>query len=255
MYKIFAVNLGSTSTKAAYYEDDNCIFSLNIIHSSEEIKKFSSIWDQYQYRYDAILEVMTQHGINPKDLDAVVTRGGHTIPIVGGTYRINEKMLEMSASEKYGNHPTDLGLKIAYSFSLYGSLPMTVDPPTTDEFEPLARYSGVPEILRKSSFHALNHRAVARQYAKDIGRKYEELKLIGVHMGGGITATVHKYGKMVDANNGLLGDGPFSTNRAGTIPSGALIDMCSQVNILRRKSDRNLTGKAECLRIWKKQIF
>lgn len=243
MYKIVAINLGSTSTKLAYYEDEECIFKSNIEHKTEDLKNFSSIWEQYQFRYDDIMSVMKQREIKPSDLAAVVTRGGHTVPLTGGTYRVNKTMLDMSFSEKYGNHACDLGLKIAAALSeKYGPLPLTVDPPTTDEFEPLARYSGLTEFKRRSSFHALNHRAVAKQYARDVHIPYSVLNLIGVHMGGGITVACHKLGRLTDATNGLVGDGPFSTNRTGTIPAGSLMDLCFSGQYTHSELRKKLNG-------------
>lgn len=226
MKKIVAINLGSTSTKIAYYEDETCIFKENINHPTEELKKFAKIWDQQEYRKNVIELFLKEKGIQISELDAMVTRGGHTIPIEGGTYRVNDVMLEMSASEKYGNHATDLGLKLVKDFSQYGPQPFTVDPPVTDEFEPLARYSGIPFMKRRSSFHILNHRAVGQQYAKDKGIPYEDMNLVVVHMGGGISIAAHKKGKLVDGNNALDGDGPFSTNRCGTVPVGELAKLC-----------------------------
>lgn len=226
MKKIVAINLGSTSTKIAYYEDERCVFKDNIKHEASVIRAFDSIWDQLDYRTKQIEQYLEQKGIKIEELDAVATRGGHTQPITGGTYRVTEKMLEQSRSEKYGNHPTDLGLQIVTEFAKRGVQAFTVDPPSTDEFEPLARYSGIPGMERRSSFHVLNHRAVGRQYAKDQGERYEDLNLIGVHMGGGISVAVHKKGKLVDANNALDGDGPFSANRCCTVPVGELVRLC-----------------------------
>ncbi len=215
-YQIVAINLGSTSTKVAYFENDECVYKDNLKHAADELLAFPTIWDQQEYRTRAIEAWLNEHGINPADLDAVTTRGGHTKPIVGGTYRINDVMLEMSRSEQYGNHPTDLGLQIAVKLAaIGGALPLTTDPPTTDEFEPLARYSGLPELPRRSSFHALNHRAVAKQYAKDIGKNYADLNLIVCHMGGGITIAAHKKGKMIDANNGLSETDTFLLQQNG----------------------------------------
>lgn len=242
LFKILAINLGSTSTKFAYYENDQCVYKTTIEHKAEYVRQHPTIWDQYQFRMDDILAVLRQQDIKPSDLAAVVTRGGHTQPLVGGVYRINECMLEQSASGKWGTHACDLGLKIATGLSAQGPVPLTVDPPTTDEFEPFARYAGLKEISRRSSFHALNHRAVAKQYAKDAGKNYAELNLIGVHMGGGITLCCHKQGKMVDATNGLVGDGPFSTNRTGTIPAGSLLDMCFSGEYTRETLRRKLNG-------------
>lgn len=242
MHKILAINLGSTSTKLAYYEDTECVYTTNIKHDIADLKGFATIWAQYNYRYEAIMQEVQKIGVKAEELSAVVTRGGHTIPIEGGVYRVNESMLQMSASEKYGNHASDLGLMVVSEMAKFGPLPLTVDPPTTDEFEPFARYTGLPELQRRSAFHALNHRAVAKQYAKDIGKSYKDLNLIGAHMGGGITVAAHKKGRLVDANNGILGDGPFSSNRVGTLPVGALIDMCYSGDYTRQELRRRLNG-------------
>lgn len=225
-YRILAINLGSSSTKIAYYIDEECQWKENINHKAEDLRDFDRIWDQYDYRKQSINEFLSLKNLKISDMDAIVSRGGHTHPIIGGVYRITEKMLEESATELYGNHATDLGIKLAYGFSKEGPVPLTVDPPTTDEFEPLSRYSGLPQLPRRSSFHILNHRAVGRQYAKDIQRPYEEMNLVVAHMGGGISVAAHKRGKLVDANNAIDGDGPFSTNRCCTVPVGGLVKMC-----------------------------
>lgn len=241
-YRIVAINLGSTSTKFAYYEDEVCLVKENLIHSAEEIKAFPTIWDQHDYRLKAVTDCLACHSIAVEGLSAVVTRGGHTVPIEGGVYRINEPMLAQSASMRYGNHACDLGLKIATALSHQGPMALTVDPPTTDEFGPLARLSGLPELPRRSSFHALNHKAVAKQYAADIGRKYGELNLVVAHMGGGISVAAHQKGRAVDANNGLTGDGPFSTNRTGTLPVGALVDLCFSGQVTHAQMKKKLNG-------------
>ncbi len=242
VYKIAAINLGSTSTKFAYYENETCVVKENIIHSAEELKAFATIWDQHAYRLQAVEDCLTRHGIDAAALDVVVTRGGHTVPIVGGVYRINERMLSQSASMRYGNHACDLGLKIVTSLSQKGPMALTVDPPTTDEFEPEARLSGLPELPRRSSFHALNHKAVAKQYARDIGSAYQNLNLIVAHMGGGISVAAHRKGRAIDANNGLTGDGPFSTNRTGTLPVGALVDLCFSGQHTHAEMKKKLNG-------------
>jgi butyrate kinase len=225
-YKILVINLGSTSTKVAYYEDRNCIYNENVAHDIEDLNRFPDIFDQYEYRYHELLKFLQQKEISVDELDCVVTRGGHSKPVAGGVYYVNELMVEQSKSRKYGTHPCDLGLQLALKLSEKGMLALTVDPPSTDEFEPLARYSGMPEISRISAFQALNQRAAAKKYAEDVGKDYSELNLIVVHLGGGISVVMHKNGKMVDGNNALFGDGPFSTNRTGGLPVGALIDMC-----------------------------
>ena len=225
-YEILVLNLGSSSTKVAYYVNENRVAGENIAHAAGELKKYGSIWEQADMRQKAIEEFMGKHCINRGSLDAVISRGGHTRPITGGTYLINDVMLKESASGIFGNHACDLGLVIATKLAEGGARPLTAFTPVTDEFGPLARYSGLPEIERRSSFHALNHKGAAHQYATDAGRPYEDLDLIVVHMGGGISVAAHQKGRMIDANNALAGDGPFSTNRSGGLPVGSLIEEC-----------------------------
>jgi butyrate kinase len=242
MKKIFVVNLGSTSTKVAYFEDQTCLYKENLKHPAEEIKRFSTVWDQFDYRKAAVDAFLDRHNIRAEELDAFVTRGGHTEPLSEGTYQITEKMLEQSRSMRYGNHVADLGLLLAAHYAERGPLPFTVDTACTDEFEPLARYSGLREIPRVSRFHVLNQKAVARKYAADAGRNYEDLNLIVCHMGGGTSVAVHKHGKMVDADNGLDGDGPFSTNRSCGLPVGALIDLCYSGQYSHAEMKRKVNG-------------
>ncbi len=227
MYKILVINLGSTSTKVAYYEDEVCKVKANIDHPASEIIEFSNFWEQDEYRTNIIESFMKENGIDKDSLDVIVSRGGHTKPLEGGVYRVDEEMLQQQASGKWGKHPCDLGSKIAFRMSqTCKALPLIVDAPITDEFEPVARLSGHPLIERRSSFHALSHKATAKRYARENGLKYEELDLIVVHLGGGISVAPHKKGRMIDGDNGLEGDGPFSTNRTGALPVGDLVRLC-----------------------------
>lgn len=227
MYKILVMNLGSTSTKVAYYEDEVCKVKANIDHPASEIKEFSSFWEQDEYRTSIIENFMKENGIDKGSLDVIVSRGGHTKPLEGGVYKVDEEMLEQQASGKWGKHPCDLGSKIAYRMSqTCKAIPLIVDPPITDEFEPVARLSGHPLIERRSSFHALSHKATAKRYARENDLKYEDLNLIVVHLGGGISVAPHKKGRMIDGDNGLEGDGAFSTNRTGALPVGDLVRLC-----------------------------
>lgn len=227
MYKILVLNLGSTSTKVAYYEDEVCKARANIEHPAYEIKKFLDFWDQDEYRSKLIEDFIKENNIDSSNIDAVVSRGGHTQPLEGGVYRINDKMLKQQASGDWGKHPCDLGSKIAYRMSeKSGAIPLVVDPPITDEFEPVARLSGHPLIERRSSFHTLSHKATAKRYARENGLKYHELNLIVVHLGGGISVAPHRKGRMIDGDNGLEGDGCFSTNRTGALPVGDLVRLC-----------------------------
>lgn len=227
MYKILAINLGSTSTKIAYYEDDTCVIKETIEHPSEKMRHFSDIFDQIEYRNKVIETFIKENKIDKEELDAIVSRGGHTKPVESGVYRVNEEMLRQQASGLYGQHPCDLGSKIAYEMCReIKAIPLIVDPPVTDEFQPEARLSGHPLMPRSSRFHALSHKATAKRYAREKGVKYEDLNLIVVHLGGGITVAPHKNGKMIDGDDGLAGDGAFSTNRTGALPVGKLVDIC-----------------------------
>jgi butyrate kinase len=227
MYKILVLNFGGTSTKVAYYEDENCVCKANIDHPAAEIKQFSSFWEQNDYRKNVIEKFMAENKICKDDLDVIVSRGGHTVPMKGGVYRVNEEMLAQQASGLYGKHPCDLGSKIAYAMCQASkAIPLVVDPPVTDEFEPLARLSGHPLIGRRSSFHALSHKATAKKYARENGLKYEDLNLIVAHLGGGISVAPHKKGLMIDGDNGLDGDGAFSATRTGALPVGDLAKLC-----------------------------
>ena len=158
--KVFTINPGSTSTKIAYFEDDRCVHSASLPHPAAEIQAFASNWDQYDYRKAAILDFLAQHDIRLEELDAFVSRGGHTQPIHSGVYRITEKMLEQSRSMKYGNHVSDLGVRLAYDLAPNKQTAFIVDSPCTDEYQPLARYSGLAELPRVSRFHVLNHQVV-----------------------------------------------------------------------------------------------
>lgn len=227
MYKILVLNLGSTSTKIAYYEDEACIIKTNIEHPAEEIKQFNHFMEQNKYREDYIKKFMSENNVDISELDVIVSRGGHTKPLEGGVYRVCEEMLEQQASGLYGQHPCDLGSKIAYEMcENIKAVPLVVDPPITDEFEPLARLSGHPMIERRSSFHALSHKATAKRYARENGLKYDELNLIVVHLGGGVSVAPHEKGRMIDGDNGLEGDGAYSTNRTGALPVGDLVKLC-----------------------------
>ncbi|MBP1919448.1 butyrate kinase [Youngiibacter multivorans] len=227
MYKILAINLGSTSTKIAYYEDDDCKVRTNVEHPVEETSKFSHFMEQNEYREKIIAKFMEENRIDKTSLSAIVSRGGHTESLEGGVYRVNEEMLKQQASGMYGQHPCDLGSKIAFEMcKTTKAIPLIVDPPITDEFDLVARISGHPLIERRSSFHALSHKATAKRYARENGLKYDELSLVVVHLGGGISVSPHKNGRMIDGENALEGDGSFSTNRTGALPVGDLIRLC-----------------------------
>lgn len=243
-FNILALNLGSTSTKVAYYEDEHCLYRESLGHPVEELNKFNTIFDQYGYRLDAIREFLRKHGLDEKKLHAVVSRGGHTRPIESGVYRVNQVMLGEIQTGQFGRHACDLGSRIAYEMSkTTGAVPLVVDPPVTDEFAPLARLSGLPQIPRISRFHALNQKAIARRCARELGRDYNDLRLIVIHMGGGISICAHQYGKMIDANNALDGDGPFAPERSGGLPARGLVDICFSGKYTKEQVYKLLNGK------------
>jgi butyrate kinase len=243
-YRILTINPGSTSTKIGIFDHDISIFEKTIRHDAEKINTFPNIIDQYQFRKTAILETLDNEGINISKLSAVCGRGGLLRPIKGGTYAVNDLMLKDLQSGHSGQHASNLGGIIAHEIAAGLNIPaFIVDPVVVDELAPIARISGFSLIERKSIFHALNQKAVARRVAKELGKEYSELNLIVAHMGGGITVGVHQQGRVVDVNNGLHGDGPFSPERAGTVPAGDLIALCYSGEHYREEIMKRLVGQ------------
>jgi butyrate kinase len=242
---ILAINPGSTSTKFALFEEDNLIFEKTLRHTSEELAGFKKITDQFHFRKDLIMNELSGQNIDLSGLAAVVGRGGLIKPIESGIYGVNEKMIDDLRRGIMGEHASNLGGLIADDIASYlpGVKAYIVDPVVVDELEPVARISGHPAIERISIFHALNQKAVARTYAESVNRKYEDLNLILVHMGGGISVGAHRKGKVIDVNNALNGDGPFSPERSGGLPSGQLVDLCFSGNYSHQELKSMITGK------------
>ena len=227
IFKILTINPGSTSTKIAVFDNEELVFEKTLRHSSEEIGKYEKIADQFEFRKKVIEDVLNEGGIHISDLDAVVGRGGLLKPIQGGTYVIDESMVEDLKVGVLGEHASNLGGLIAKEIGDEVNIPSyIVDPVVVDELDEVARISGIPEIDRKSIFHALNQKATARRAAKEMGRKYEDCNFIVAHMGGGISVGAHKKGSVVDVANALDGEGPFSPERSGGLPVGDLVKMC-----------------------------
>jgi butyrate kinase len=226
--RVLAINPGSTSTKIAVYQNTEPIFLKNIKHTTEELAPFAKITDQFHFRKEIILHQLKEADINITELQAVVGRGGLLKPIPSGIYEVNDAMIADLTNSPFGEHASNLGGLIASDIvkSLPNAMAFIVDPIVVDEFEPIARISGHPIMERVSIFHALNQKAVAREYAKSIRRKYEELNLIVVHLGGGITIGAHRKGMVIDVNQGLDGEGPFSPERTGTLPVMDLVKLC-----------------------------
>ncbi|MCK4421065.1 butyrate kinase [candidate division WOR-3 bacterium] len=245
MYEILVVNPGSTSTKVGWFENEERIFVENISHSKKEIQVFKKIIDQLSFRRNAILDLMKEKNRNIQTLDAVVGRGGLLRPIESGTYLVNEKMLEDLRRGHQGEHASNLGGILANEIAKEVSIPAyIVDPVVVDEMEPVARITGRPEIMRRSIFHALNHKATARNVAEKIGRKYEDLNLIVAHLGGGISIGAHKKGRVVDVNNALNGDGPFGPERAGGLPVWDTVNYFLSNDFSPQEIKKKLAGDA-----------
>ena len=228
-YKILIINPGSTSTKIGVFEDETLLFEETLRHTTEELAGFNMIVDQKDFRKKVILDVLAEKNFDIKTLDVCVGRGGMLKPIPGGTYAVSDDLLEDLKIGKQGQHASNLGGILAREIG--------------DELMPSSRLSGVPELPRISVFHALNQKAVAKRYAKEVGKKYTDLNLIVVHMGGGVSVGAHDHGKVVDVYNALDGDGAFSPERAGGVPSGALVKMCFSGEYTQAEVMKKLVGK------------
>ncbi|MBI4727181.1 butyrate kinase [candidate division TA06 bacterium] len=247
-FKVLAINPGSTSTKIAVYEDGKPVFKDTLRHSAEELPPFKRITDQYDFRKKVIEDALSKAGINVEELNAIVGRGGLFKPIPSGTYQVNEEMKATVLESRYGEHASNLGCLIAADVARdAGCKAYIVDPVVVDEMNPLARYSGLPEIPRRSILHALNQKAVARRAAQELGKPYEQLNLIMVHLGGGISVGIHQQGWVTDVNNALNGDGPFAPERAGGLPTGDLVELCFSGKYTQKEIMKLLAGQGGCV--------
>lgn len=243
-YRLLIINPGSTSTKIGVYEDEKEVLVETLRHSTEEIEQYDTIFDQYKFRKDIIVSVLKENGIEIDTINAVVGRGGMLKPIEGGTYELNEALLNDLKVGVQGQHASNLGGIIANEIGKEIGVPaFIVDPVVVDELADVARLSGVAELPRKSKFHALNQKAVAKRYGVDSGKGYENLNLIVTHMGGGVSVGAHKNGKVVDVNNALDGEGAFSPERAGTLPAGDLVKMCFSGKYTEQEIYSRVVGK------------
>ncbi|TEB05417.1 Butyrate kinase 2 [Pelotomaculum schinkii] len=227
MYKILVINPGSTSTKLAIYDKGKPPVENTIRHDIEKIRQFPNISSQLTFRKEVILEWLNNINVPVASFDAIVTRGGLVKPLVSGAYLVNEAMLADLRAAKYGEHACNLGALIAYDLAKNHSIPCyTVDPAVVDELEPVARLSGNPLFERRTTFHALNQKAVARRAARDLGKRYDECNLVVAHLGGGITVGAHHKGCVIDVNNGVEGEGAFTPERSGGLPAAQLVELC-----------------------------
>lgn len=245
MKKILAINPGSTSTKIAVFEGENQIFVKNLKHTTEELEAFNSIADQYEFRELAILNELRENNIDVASVEFVIGRGGLIKPIQSGVYRVNDLMLEHLRMGYNGEHACNLGGLIADSIAkaIGVNESYIADPVVVDELIDVARVAGHPLYERKSIFHALNQKAIARTYAKNVGKKYEELNLIVAHLGGGVSIGAHEKGQVIDVNQALDGEGPFSPERSGTLPMNQVISYCFSGKYTLEEMKKMIVGK------------
>lgn len=226
MTRVLAINPGSTSTKVAVYDDDNCIFTISISHTAEELAKFPSVLNQFSWRKGLVEQSLNDAGIKLSSINGVIGRGGIISPVESGVYEVNPDLIYDIRHAKM-QHASNLGALIARDLAdEIGVRAFIADPVVVDEMMPYSRISGCPELPRESIFHALNQKAVARLFAKESESRYEDLNLIVCHLGGGITVSAHRRGKVIDTTNALDGCGPFSPERSGSLPPGPLVHLC-----------------------------
>lgn len=242
--KLLTINPGSTSTKIAVFNDLDPELTINIKLTVDELSRFARVSDQFEYRRDLVLNTLRENGI-PLRFDAIVGRGGLLKPIEGGVYEVNDVMLS-EMEHPMRNHASNLGCRLAADIAsrIPGCRALTADPGVVDELDDIARVSGSPLMPRVTTWHALNQRAIARRHAAATGTRYEDLNLIIAHLGGGISIGAHRHGRCIDVNNAFDGEGPFSPERAGSLPPGALIDLCYSQRYTREQLKRRISGNA-----------
>jgi butyrate kinase len=245
MHRILAINPGSTSTKFAVYFDTECVLNKTIRHSFDDLFHYENIIDQFDFRKGLIIDALVEEGIEVDSIKYIIGRGGLTYPVESGIYRVNNRMLQHVREGVMGQHASNLGPLLADFIALQipDAQAFIADPVVTDELENIARVSGHSKFERRSIFHALNQKATARLHARKMNKKYEELNLIVVHLGGGISVGAHKNGRVIDVNNALNGEGPFSPERSGTLPAGQLIEICFSGKYSKNEVDRMVLGE------------
>lgn len=242
--KILAINPGSTSTKIAVYENETPLLVRNIKHTVEELAVYPEVINQFEFRKNLVIRELEVNNI-PFAFDAVIGRGGLVKPIPGGVYEVNDAM-KRDTVHAMRTHACNLGGLIADNLasSLPGCRAFIADPGVVDELEDIARITGSPLMYKITIWHALNQKAIARRFAKERGTTYEDLDLIICHLGGGISVAAHRHGRAIDANNALDGEGPFSPERAGTLPAGQLIDLCFSGKFTKDELKKRISGRA-----------
>lgn len=245
MKRIFVINPGCTSTKVAVYEDETAVWTSDGLHAPEDIEKFTTVAEQYEYRKDFILNLLKEAGI-PLQFDAVIGRGGLLKPLHGGVYAMNEQM-KYDLNHAKHQHVCNLGCLIADEIARQCNCPaFMADPVVVDEMMTRARYTGLPFMKRESIFHALNAKAASRRYARTVGRKYEDMNLVVAHLGGGICVSAHYQGRVIDVNNALNGEGPIAPERSGTLPADQLVRLCFSGKYTQAQIMKMLAGYGGC---------
>lgn len=244
IFRILVINPGSTSTKLSFFEQETEVTREDVVHPSEELKEYKRIVDQMSYRLEYIHRFIDNCGIEESKLDAIVGRGGLLKPIPGGVYRVNSQMREDLKNARFGEHASNLGGILAYELARDTKCSAFImDPVVVDELEDAARVSGMPEIERRSIFHALNQKSAAKEVARTLGKPYAQCNFIVAHMGGGISVGAHLKGRVVDVNNALDGDGPFSPERSGGLPAGQLVRLCFKGTYTKEEILKKITGR------------
>ena len=244
-YRILAINPGSTSTKFAVYFNDECKLTKTLRHSISELSRYTAVIQQFDFRKGLIIDALMEEGFDVDSLKYIIGRGGLTYPLESGVYLVDNNMLAHAREGVYGQHASNLGPLIAdfIANQIPGAKAFIADPVVTDEIDDIARITGHPKFEKRSIFHALNQKATARLHAKKTGTKYDELNLIVAHLGGGISVGAHKKGRVVDVNNALDGDGPFSPERSGGLPVGQIIDFCFDGKLSKDEIRRMVLGE------------
>lgn len=244
VFRLLIINPGSTSTKIAIFDNEKPVMETTLRHTDQELAPYNSVADQFEFRKNVILDTLNKNDINITKLSGVVGRGGLLKPMEGGTYKVNDTMLNDLKLAAMGQHASNLGAIIANEIAAQLNIPaFIVDPVVVDEMDEIARISGMPELERISIFHALNQKAVARRAAKDLGKAYDAVNLIVAHLGGGISVGAHRNGRIVDVNNALDGEGPFSPERTGTLPVSGLIKLCYSGKYTIDELKKKIVGK------------
>jgi butyrate kinase len=242
MHRILTINPGATSTKIAVFDGEKPVLKKIVEHQGPDLKNFACVFDQYQYRLELVLKSLNEDGIALKSLNAIVGRGGLLKPLAGGTYAVNEAMVEDLRQAKRGEHASNLGAVLAYNLAEELGIPaFIVDPVSVDELEPVARVSGSPELDRISMCHALNMKAVSRKVAADMREKYADVNLVVAHLGTGVSLSVHHGGRMVDISDGKE-EGPFAPDRCGGLPASQLTKLCYSGKYTYEELKRRLLG-------------